>query len=216
MQPGERVLIHAAAGGVGMAAIQIARAVGAEIFATAGSPRKREYLKSLGIEHVMDSRSLDFADQIMKATGGEGIDLVLNSLTGEAIAAGLSVLRAGGRFLELGKTDLWDQRRVDQFKPGVTFHAIALDRMMAEQPESVGQLMRRSAAAVRREETRSLAAAGVSHPTHDRRAAAHGPRRAHRQSGDPGRRPQRLRPTGESRSARTARTWSPAAWAAWA
>jgi acyl transferase domain-containing protein/NAD(P)-dependent dehydrogenase (short-subunit alcohol dehydrogenase family) len=142
LQRGERVLIHAASGGVGIAAIQIARQIGAEIFATAGSPRKREYLKSLGIEHVMDSRSLDFAKQIMAATSGEGIDLVVNSLTGEAIAAGLSVLRAGGRFMELGKTDLWDQERVDQFKPGVKFFAITLDRMMAEQPESVGQLMR--------------------------------------------------------------------------
>ncbi len=142
MQAGQRVLIHAASGGVGLAAIQIARQVGAEIFATAGSPRKREYLKSLGIEHVMDSRSLDFAAQIMQATNGQGIDLVVNSLTGDAIGAGLSVLREGGHFLELGKTDLWDQQRVDAVKPGVTFHAIALDRMMAEQPESVGQVLR--------------------------------------------------------------------------
>lgn len=142
MRPGERVLIHAASGGVGLAAIQIARRVGAEIFATAGSPKKREYLKSLGIQHVMDSRSTQFARQIQEATGGEGIDLVVNSLTGESIAASLSVLRAGGRFLELGKTDLWDQQRVDAFRPGVVFHAIALDRMMAEEPETVDQLMR--------------------------------------------------------------------------
>jgi acyl transferase domain-containing protein/NADPH:quinone reductase-like Zn-dependent oxidoreductase/acyl carrier protein len=142
LRPGERVLIHAASGGVGLAAIQIARQIGAEIFATAGSPRKREYLKSLGIQHVMDSRSVDFAGKIMKATNGEGIDLVVNSLTGEAIAAGLSVLRAGGRFMELGKTDLWDQARVDLFRPGLKFFAIALDRMMAEEPETVGQLMR--------------------------------------------------------------------------
>jgi NADPH:quinone reductase-like Zn-dependent oxidoreductase/acyl carrier protein len=142
LREGQRVLIHAASGGVGLAAIQIARRAGAEIFATAGSPRKREYLKSLGIRHVMDSRSLEFREEIMKATGGEGIDLVLNSLTGEAIAAGLSVLRPGGRFMELGKTDLWDQERVNQFRPGVTFFPIALDRMMAEQPEEVGQLMR--------------------------------------------------------------------------
>jgi acyl transferase domain-containing protein len=141
MQPGERVLIHAATGGVGLAAIQIARQVGAEIFATAGNPRKRDYLKSLGIKHVMDSRSSDFADQIRAATGGEGIDLVLNSLTGETIAASLSVLRPGGRFLELGKTDLWDQPRVDAFRPGVTFFPIALDRMMAEEPRTVKSLM---------------------------------------------------------------------------
>jgi acyl transferase domain-containing protein len=139
---GERVLIHAASGGVGLAAIQIAKNAGAEIFATAGSPHKRDYLRSLGIEHVMDSRSLAFADQIREATGGQGIDLVLNSLTGETIAASLSLLRPGGRFLELGKTDLWDQARVDTVHPGVTFHAIALDHMMADEPETVGQLLR--------------------------------------------------------------------------
>jgi acyl transferase domain-containing protein len=141
MQAGERVLIHAASGGVGLAAIQLAQQAGAEIFATAGNPRKRDYLKSLGLQHVMDSRSLDFAQQILDATGGEGVDLVLNSLTGETIASSLSVLRAGGRFLELGKTDLWDQTRVDAFRPGLTFHAIALDQMMAEQPDLVRELM---------------------------------------------------------------------------
>jgi acyl transferase domain-containing protein len=140
-RPGQRVLIHAATGGVGLAAIQIARQCGLEIHATAGSPRKRKYLDSLGIKHVMDSRSSQFASQIMEATGGEGVDLVVNSLTGEAIAAGLSVLRQGGHFLELGKTDLWDQTRVDQVAPGVTFHAIALDRMMADQPASVRELL---------------------------------------------------------------------------
>jgi len=142
LQPGQRVLIHAASGGVGLAAIQIARRIGAEIFATAGSPGKREYLKSMGIQHVMDSRSTAFADEILKITGGEGVDLVVNSLTGEAIRAGLSVLRAGGRFMELGKTDLWDQAKVDEFKPGVKFHAIALDHMMADRPREVGRLMR--------------------------------------------------------------------------
>ena len=89
----------------------------------------------------MDSRTLDFAEQIRQATGGEGIDLVLNSLTGETIAASLSVLRQGGRFLELGKTDLWDQPRVDAFRPGVTFFAIALDHMMAQEPQTVGSLL---------------------------------------------------------------------------
>ncbi len=141
MKAGDRVLIHAASGGVGLAAIQLAQQVGAEIFATAGSPRKREYLQSLGIEHVLDSRSLDFAEQILSVTDGEGIDLVLNSLTGETIGTSLSVLRPGGRFLELGKTDLWDQSRVDAFRPGLTFHAIALDRMMAEEAATVQGLM---------------------------------------------------------------------------
>ncbi|MCC6356328.1 MAG: SDR family NAD(P)-dependent oxidoreductase [Verrucomicrobiae bacterium] len=142
LKPGERVLIHAASGGVGLAAIQIARQIGAEIFATAGSERKRDYLRSVGIAHVMDSRSVEFAQQILSATAGQGVDLVVNSLTGEAIQAGLSALRPGGRFIELGKTDLWDQARVDAFRPGVSFHAIALDRMMAEAPDAVGRLIR--------------------------------------------------------------------------
>ena len=142
MKPGERVLIHAASGGVGLAALQIARRLGLEVFATAGSPRKREFLESQGVNHVMDSRSLDFARQILEATGGEGIDLVVNSLTGQTIGESLSVLRAGGRFMELGKTDLWDQQRVDEVRPGVAFHAIALDGLMAEQPDLVGELLR--------------------------------------------------------------------------
>ena len=186
MQPGERVLIHAASGGVGLAAIQIARQVGAEIFATAGSPRKREYLRSLGIQHVMDSRTLDFADQIREATGGEGIDLVLNSLTGETIAASLSVLRQGGRFLELGKTDLWDQPRVDAFRPGVTFFAIALDQMMAQEPQAVGEPAGRSAPAVRRQDAPTASLADVPHAAGRRCPAAHGPGRAYRQGRHPG------------------------------
>jgi NADPH:quinone reductase-like Zn-dependent oxidoreductase len=95
---GERVLIHAAAGGVGQAAVRIAQRRGAEIFATAGSTEKRAFLESLGIEHVMNSRSLDFADEVMELTGGEGVDVVLNSLAGEFIPKSLSVLRSAGDF----------------------------------------------------------------------------------------------------------------------
>ncbi len=187
MQPGERVLIHAASGGVGLAAIQIARQVGAEIFATAGSPRKRDYLQSLGIQHVMDSRTLDFADQIREATGGEGIDLVLNSLTGETIAASLSVLRQGGRFLELGKTDLWDQPRVDAFRPGVTFFAIALDHMMAQEPQAVGSLLGEVLPQfVAEQDAPTASAADVPHAARRRCPAAHGPRRTYRQGRHPG------------------------------
>jgi NADPH:quinone reductase-like Zn-dependent oxidoreductase len=99
LRRGERVLNHAAAGGVGLAAIQLARLAGAEVFATAGSPEKRQFLASLGIAHVMDSRSLAFAEEVMARTHGEGVDVVLNSLAGEAIPRGLSTLRAHGRFL---------------------------------------------------------------------------------------------------------------------
>ncbi|MEO8486393.1 MAG: SDR family oxidoreductase [Betaproteobacteria bacterium] len=103
---GERVLIHAAAGGVGLAAVQIARGLGAEIFATAGHPDKRAYLASLGVRHVFDSRSLAFVEGIRAATEGEGVDVVLNSLAGEFIPASLSLLRPQGRFVEIGKRDL--------------------------------------------------------------------------------------------------------------
>ena len=106
MGPGDRVLIHAAAGGVGQAAVQLAQRAGAEIFATAGSPEKRAFLRSLGVQHVFDSRSLGFADEVMAATGGEGIDVVLNSLAGEFIPKSLALMRANGRFLELGQRDL--------------------------------------------------------------------------------------------------------------
>ena len=103
LQPGERVLIHAGAGGVGLAAIQIAQQIGAEIFATAGSEAKRDFLRSLGVTHVYSSRSTAFAEEILADTDREGIDVVLNSLPGEAITKSLCVLRAYGRFLEIGK-----------------------------------------------------------------------------------------------------------------
>jgi NADPH:quinone reductase-like Zn-dependent oxidoreductase/acyl carrier protein len=143
IRAGDRVLIHAASGGVGLAAVQLSQKAGAEIFATAGNPEKRRYLKSLGVPHVMDSRSLEFADQIRQTTQCRGVDLVLNSLAGQSIAESISVLAPGGRFLELGKTDLWNQDRVNQVSPGVSFHAIALDQMAADDPQAVGTSLRR-------------------------------------------------------------------------
>jgi acyl transferase domain-containing protein/NADPH:quinone reductase-like Zn-dependent oxidoreductase len=107
LRRGERVLIHAASGGVGSAAVNVATWRGAEVFATAGTPEKREYLRSLGISHVFDSRSLDFAAQVLDATAGVGVDVVLNSLGGEFIPASLSTLARYGRFLELGKRDIF-------------------------------------------------------------------------------------------------------------
>ena len=112
LQRGERVLIHGAAGGVGMAAIQIARRCGAEIFATAGTVEKREVVRWLGADHVLDSRSLVFADDIRNLTRGAGIDVVLNSLAGEAIYKNLSILRPFGRFLEIGKRDFYANSKI--------------------------------------------------------------------------------------------------------
>ena len=126
LRAGERVLIHAATGGVGMAAINIARWIGAEIFATAGNPEKRKYLHALGVEHVMDSRSLDFADEIMVRTQRRGVDVVLNSLGGEFIPASLKTLAPYGRFLELGKRDFFENRPLElgPFAQSLTFIAV--------------------------------------------------------------------------------------------
>jgi acyl transferase domain-containing protein len=124
MKRGDRVLIHAAAGGVGLAAVQLAQRAGAEIFATAGSDDKRAYLASLGIRHIMSSRTLDFASEILARTNGEGIDIVLNSLAGEFIPESLRTLRAGGRFLEIGKTGIWTTEQMGAARPDITYHAI--------------------------------------------------------------------------------------------
>jgi acyl transferase domain-containing protein/NADPH:quinone reductase-like Zn-dependent oxidoreductase/acyl carrier protein len=142
LRAGERVLIHAATGGVGLAAIQVARALGAEVFATAGSPEKREYLHALGIQHVMDSRSLDFADQILERTETRGIDVVLNSLTGEALVKSLSVLAPYGRFIEIGKRDIDADHplRLKPFNRNLLFAAIDLDRLLVDRPVEVARM----------------------------------------------------------------------------
>ncbi len=103
------MLIHAAAGGVGISAIHIANAVGAEVFATVSSPEKRKYIESIGVkpENILNSRTLEFADRIMELTDGKGVDIVLNSLSGEAIFKSIKCLAPYGRFVEIGKTDIY-------------------------------------------------------------------------------------------------------------
>jgi acyl transferase domain-containing protein/acyl carrier protein len=140
--PGERLLIHAASGGVGLAALQFARRAGAEVFATAGSPAKRAFLQSLGVRHVFDSRSLTFADEIRAATEGAGVHVVLNSLTGEFIPRSLELLTPGGRFVEIGKNDIWDTERVRQLRPDVAYHVFALDQRTLAEPVWVGVALR--------------------------------------------------------------------------
>ncbi|WP_189894806.1 type I polyketide synthase, partial [Streptomyces canarius] len=107
LRPGQSVLIHSAAGGVGMAAVQIARHLGAEVYATA-APAKHHVLLAAGIEegHIASSRTLDFAERFREATGGRGVDVVLNSLAGAFTDASLRLLAEGGRFLEMGKADI--------------------------------------------------------------------------------------------------------------
>lgn len=141
---GERVLIHSATGGVGMAALQIARHVGAEIFASAGTPQKRNVLKRMGLKYVMDSRSLDFAPRIMDLTKGEGIDVILNSLSGEAIPKGVSLLRDYGRFLEIGKRDIYRNKRIGlyPFHKNLSFSAIDLDKMMRDRADIIKPVLK--------------------------------------------------------------------------
>lgn len=134
---GERVLIHAAAGGVGLAAVSIAQKYGAEIIATAGSPGKRDYLRSKGIEHIFDSRSLGFADDVMAATQGRGVDIVLNSLPGAFLEKSLGLLSPGGRFLEIGKRDIYADTPIGMrtFRKNISFFAIDLAQLALERPD---------------------------------------------------------------------------------
>ena len=144
LAPGERVLIHGAAGGVGQAAIQIARHLGAEIFATAGSEEKRDFLRLLGVEHIFDSRSLTFADEVLAATGGQGVDVVLNSLAGEAMRRSAALLRPFGRFLELGKRDFVENTTLGlrPFKENVSYFAIDVDQLLTARPQAAAQCFR--------------------------------------------------------------------------
>jgi len=128
LRRGETVLIHAAAGGLGLAAVQIARQVGATILCTAGTPDKRAYLQELGVAAVFDSRSLDFVEGVRRHTGGNGVDVVLNSLAGELLVGGLDCLAPYGRFLELGVRDIHEGRMLDlrRFAKAISFTAISV------------------------------------------------------------------------------------------
>jgi acyl transferase domain-containing protein/NADPH:quinone reductase-like Zn-dependent oxidoreductase/acyl carrier protein/NADP-dependent 3-hydroxy acid dehydrogenase YdfG len=143
VQPGERVLIHGAAGGVGMAAIQLGRHLGAEIFATAGSDVKRDLVRLLGASHVFDSRGGTFADDILAVTEGQGVDVVLNSLSGEAIRRNLRVLKPFGRFLELGKRDFFENTRIGlrPFKDNISYFGIDADQLLTGRPHLAARLL---------------------------------------------------------------------------
>ncbi|GAA1985928.1 type I polyketide synthase [Kitasatospora viridis] len=131
LAPGETVLVHGGAGAVGLAVLQCARACGARVIATAGTETKRDLLRSLGAWHVLDSRSLDFVPQVRELTGGQGVDVVVNSLSGEAIAYGLDLLRPNGRFIELGKRDILlnNPLTLRPFHNSLTFTGFNLDAM---------------------------------------------------------------------------------------
>ncbi|MET0413613.1 MAG: SDR family NAD(P)-dependent oxidoreductase, partial [Polyangiaceae bacterium] len=136
LQPGERLLVHAAAGGVGMAAVQIAQQIGAELLATA-SPAKWDAVRAMGVEHVASSRELGFADVFRAARGGA--DVVLNALTGSFIDDSLSLLSPGGRFIEMGKAEIRDADAVAAEHPGVAYRAFDLSEAG---PDRIAEMFR--------------------------------------------------------------------------
>ena len=139
VRAGESVLVHAAAGGVGMAAVQLARHWGLEVFATA-SRGKWDTLRAMGFDddHIADSRTLEFEEKFSSASGGRGVDVVLNSLAGEFTDASLRLLAPGGRFLEMGKTDLRDEESLARDHQGVRYRAFDL---MEAGPEHIQQML---------------------------------------------------------------------------
>jgi len=142
LKAGETILIHSASGGLGMAAVQIARKQGARILATAGTPEKVDFLHKLGIEHVFDSRSTSFVDGV-RSVCPEGVDMVLNSLAGEGLTGGLSILGRFGRFMDVTKKDIYNDLRVglSPFRRGLSYHAIDLEQVINYDHETIQELL---------------------------------------------------------------------------
>src|SRR5262249_38625512 len=139
VEKGDKVLIHSATGGTGLACVQVAQLLGAEIFATAGSEEKQDYLRALGVVHVMSSRSLDFADHIRRVTDGHGVDVVVNSLAGEAVSRGIACLAPYGRFVEIGKRDFLTDANLHlrPFLDNLSYFSFDLRQMLADRPDRV-------------------------------------------------------------------------------
>ncbi|WP_264077792.1 type I polyketide synthase [Mycolicibacterium houstonense] len=158
LKPGDKVLIHAASGGVGLAAIQMAQQFGAEVFATA-STFKRATLRKLGVKYVYDSRTTDFADQILADTGGQGVDVVLNSLTSEGfIEATLKATAQNGRFAEIAKRDIWSPEQMAEARPDIAYEIVALDTVMFTEPERIRRLLTEVSEGLVKEEWKPLPA----------------------------------------------------------
>ncbi|WP_354671059.1 SDR family NAD(P)-dependent oxidoreductase [Streptomyces sp. MA15] len=139
-RPGQTLLVHAAAGGVGMAALQLARHLGLTVYATA-STGKWDTLRRLGLsdDAIANSRTTEFADTFLAATGGKGVDIVLNSLAGDFVDASLRLLPRGGHFLELGKADVRDPEHLARTHPGTAYQAFDL---VQAGPDTVGEMLR--------------------------------------------------------------------------
>ncbi len=151
VRAGETVLVHGGAGGVGLAAVQLAKSLGARVIATAGQHEKRVLLRNLGVEHVFSSRSLTFADDVMAATNGMGVDVIINSLAGEAMERSIRCLKPFGRFVELGKTDFFANTRVGlrPFSKNLSYFGVDADQLMSGCPDLAMQMLNEVAALFR-------------------------------------------------------------------
>ena len=144
LQPEDTVLIHGGAGGVGLAAIAVAQKIGARVIATAGSPVKQQFLKDLGVEHVLSSRDTSFVKNIRCLTHDQGVDVVLNSLAGQAMSDSMDLLKPYGRFLELGKQDFYANTHVGlrALKNNISYFGIDVDSLLADRPDMARRVFR--------------------------------------------------------------------------
>ncbi|MVU77347.1 SDR family NAD(P)-dependent oxidoreductase [Nocardia sp. ET3-3] len=146
LQPGETVLIHGAAGGMGMAAVQVATRVGAQVIATAGTDERRAVARALGAHEVLNSRSISFVDEVLRLTDGRGVDVVYNSSPGEILQQNLRAAAEFGRIIEIGKADIYTGGTIDlrPFDRNLSFFAVDMDRALAVRPDFVRRASRRA------------------------------------------------------------------------
>ncbi|WP_433601877.1 type I polyketide synthase [Nocardia sp. CA-135953] len=145
VQPGETVLIHGAAGGMGMAAVQVALRMGARVIATAGTEERRARVRSLGAHEVLGSRSIGFVDEVLRVTGGAGVDVVYSSAPGEILQQNFRVAGEFGRIVDIGKADIYGSGTIDlrPFDRNLAFFAVDIDRILARRPAQVRRAARR-------------------------------------------------------------------------
>ena len=165
LQQGETVLIHSACGGVGLAAIQIARTLRAKVICTAGTEEKRKYLQDVcGVEFVSDSRSTRFYDDVMSFTKGRGVDVVLNSLSGKLLSTGMSVLAPCGRFCEIGKRDILQNSSLamNAFLENKSFISCQVDILMRQSPRNSSTVDEGNSQIIRQRDTGSITNNSIS------------------------------------------------------
>ncbi|MFB8003475.1 type I polyketide synthase [Nocardia sp. NPDC056000] len=145
LRPGETVLIHGAAGGVGTAAIQVAKDRGARIIGTAGTQERRAHVLALGADHAIDSRSLNFVDDVLELTDGKGVEVVLSSAPGEILRQNFHAVAEFGRIVEVGKADIYTGGLLEManFDKNVAYYSMDLDRLVAVDAQRLIALLRR-------------------------------------------------------------------------